>query len=148
MDAHSLPDSRATHLRTHPFPELRTTNRTRFIEHRGKRVLLLDYTGLGDDPAELQAEIERTKAVISAEPPGTVLTLTDVRGARITPANVRAMKELVQHNVPYVRWSAVVVGLSGVYLTAFRAIQALSRRRNLRSFGDPDEAKEWLVTQP
>jgi hypothetical protein len=148
MDAHTLRGTRAIHLPTHPFPQAPARNRTQFAEHRGRRILLLDYTDLGDDPAELQAEIEHTKAVVSAEPPGSVLILTDVRGARITPANVRAMKELVQHNVPYVKWSAVVVGLSGVYLTAFRAIQALSRRRNLRSFGDPDEAKEWLVTQP
>jgi len=148
MDAPSLRGSQAIHLPTHPFPQAPTRNRTQFAEYRGKRILLLDYTDLGADPAELQAEIEHTKVVISAEAPGSVLTLTDVRGARITPANVKAMKELVQHNVPYVKWSAVVVGLSGVYLTAFRAIQALSRRRNLRSFGDPEEAKEWLVPQP
>jgi hypothetical protein len=58
------------------------------------------------------------------------------------------MKELVAHNEPFVRWSAVVVGLTGVYLAGFRAIQALSRRRNLLSFGDLDDAKEWLVSQP
>ena len=123
-------------------------DRTRFIEHRGKRILLLDYTSLGNDLAELQGEIQRTKPIIAAEPPGSVLTLCDVRGSRITPGNVRTMQELVQHNVPFVKWSAVVVGLSGVYLTAFRAIQALSRRKNLRSFGDIDEAKDWLVSQP
>jgi hypothetical protein len=122
--------------------------RTRFIEHAGKRILLLEYTNLGSDLAELLAEIEKTKRVISAQPPGSVLTLTDVRGSKITPGNVRAMKELVAHNEPFVRWSAVVVGLTGVYLAGFRAIQALSRRRNLLSFGDLEDAKEWLVSQP
>lgn len=122
--------------------------RARFIEHRGKRLLLLDYTGLGASLEEVQAEIAKTKQVISREPPGSVLTLTDVRGSRINPANVRAMQELVRHNTPYVRWGAVVVGLSGVALTAFRAIQAVSRRRNLRAFNDLDEAKDWLVSQP
>lgn len=148
MDAPSLRASQAIHLPTQPFPQAPARSRTQFTEHRGKRILLMDYTDLGHDSAELQAEIARTKSIISAEPPGSVLVLTDVRGARITPANVKAIKELVEHNVPFVKWSAVVVGLSGVYLTAFRAIQALSRRRNLRSFGDPDEAKEWLVSQP
>ena len=122
--------------------------RTRFIEHGGKRILLLDYTGLGSDLRQLLEEIAKTKRVISTQPPGSVLALTDVRRATITPGNVRAMKELVDHNDPYVRWSAVVVGLSGVYLAGFRAIQGLSRRRNLLSFGDPDDAKEWLVSQP
>jgi hypothetical protein len=122
--------------------------RTRFIEHAGKRILFLEYTGLGSDLAELLAEIEKTKRIISTQPLGSVLTLSDVRGSKITPGNVRAMKELVAHNEPFVRWSAVVVGLTGVYLAGFRAIQALSRRRNLLSFGDLEDAKEWLVSQP
>jgi len=138
---------RANHLATYSSATKRM-ERTRFIEHGGKRILFLEYTDLGSDLGELLREIEKTKRVIATQPPGSVLTLTDVRRSSITPANVRAMKELVAHNEPYVRWSAVVVGLTGVYLAGFRAIQALSRRRNLLSFGDLDEAKDWLVSQP
>lgn len=123
-------------------------DRTQFIDYKGHRILLLDYTNLGTDAEQLKAEIGKTKQVIGVEPPGSVLTLTDVRGSKITPGNVKAMQELVQFNAPYVRWSAVVVGLTGVYLTAFRAIQALSRRRNLAAFNDPNEAKAWLVSRP
>ena len=143
-----LTGHRSIHLATHLSAGERRMERTRFIEHAGKRILFLDYTGLGSDIGELRAEIEKTKRVIAAQPPGSVLTLTDVRRSSITPATVRAMKDLVEHNAPFVRWSAVVVGLTGVYLAGFRAIQALSRRRNLLSFGDLDDAKEWLVAQP
>jgi len=122
--------------------------RTRFIDHKGKKILLLDYTELGTSPEQLQEEIARTREIISSQPPGSVLTLTDVRGSRITPGNVKAMQELVRHNAPYVRWGAVIVGLTGIYLTAFRAIQAVSRRRNLRAFNDLDEAKDWLAAHP
>jgi hypothetical protein len=123
-------------------------DRTRFIEHRGKRILVLDYTNLGTDLEQLREEIERSKGVISGEPPGSVLIMTDVRGSRITPGAVKAMQELVKHNAPYVKWSAVVVGLTGVYLTAYRAIQALSRRKNLKSFTDTGDAQDWLISQP
>jgi hypothetical protein len=123
-------------------------DRTRFINHRGERLLLLDYTNLGTDLDQLKTEIDRSKRVIAGEPHASVLTLTDTRGSKITPGTVKAMQELVQFNAPYVRWSAVVVGLTGVYLTAFRAIQALSRRRNMRAFNDLDEAKEWLLSHP
>lgn len=122
--------------------------RTRFVEHRGKKILLLDYTDLGNSPEQLQEEIARTRQLISGQPPGSLLIMTDVRGSRITPGNVKAVQELVRHNAPYVRWSAVVVGLKGIYLTAFRAIQAVSRRRNLNAFNDLDQAKDWLVSQP
>lgn len=147
MDAPTHRGPQVIHLTTHSSASA-TEARTRFLEHRGKRMLLLDYSGLGADPAELQAEIDRTKAIIAAETPGTVLTICDVRACKITPANVRAIQHLVQHNTPYVRWGAVVLGLTGVYLTAFRATQALSRRKNLRSFNDVDAAKEWLAQQP
>lgn len=123
-------------------------DRTRFIDHRGRRLLMLDYTQLGTDMDQLRAEIAKSKDVIAGEPPGSVLTLTDVRGSKITPGAVKAMQELVQFNAPYVRWSAVVVGLSGVYLTGFRAMQALSRRKNMKAFNDPAEAKEWLISHP
>ena len=122
--------------------------RTRFVEHKGKRILSLDYTGLGADMDELRDEMQKSKTVISSEPPGSVLIMTDVRGARITPGAVKMMQELVKHNAPFVKWSAVVVGLTGVYLTAFRATQALSRRRNMKSFNDSAEAQDWLVSQP
>jgi hypothetical protein len=138
----------SNHLPTHPPGVASIMNRSRFIEHGGKRMLLLDYSGLGADAAELQAEMDRSKQLISGEEPGTVLTICDVRGSKVTPTNVKAMQQLVKHNTPFVRWGAVVIGLTGVYLTAFRATQALSRRKNLRSFGDLDEAKEWLATQP
>jgi hypothetical protein len=122
--------------------------RTRFIDHKGKKILLLDYTELGTSPEQLQEEIARTRQIISTQPPGSLLTLTDVRGSRITPGNVKAMQELVRHNAPYVQWGAVIVGLTGIQLTAFRAIQAVSRRRNLRAFNDMDEAKDWLAAHP
>jgi hypothetical protein len=54
----------------------------------------------------------------------------------------------VKHNAPFVKWSAIVVGLTGVYLTAFRATQALSRRRNMKVFTSHAEAQDWLISQP
>jgi len=122
--------------------------RTRFIDHRESRILLLDYRDMGSSMDELNAEIERTRAFISTQQPASLLTLTDVRGSRITPGAVKAMQELVRHNAPYVKWSAVLVGFTGVYLTAFRAIQAVSRRRNLNAFNDLEQAKDWLVSRP
>ena len=122
--------------------------RTRFIDHKGKRILLLDYSGLGNSIDELEQEIEKTKLVVSQQQPGSVLGLCDVRKTRISPQAVRAVGDLARFNAPYVKWSAVVLGLSGLYLTAFRAIVAITRRKNLNSFGDFEQAKDWLVAQP
>src|SRR4051812_13816326 len=68
--------------RSSPRPAM---DRTRFIDHRGHRLLLLDYTNLGTDLEQLKAEIDRSKEVIAGQPPASVLTLTDTRGSKITP---------------------------------------------------------------
>ena len=58
-------------------------HRTRFIEHGGRRILLLDYSGLGASLEELQAEIAATKEIVGREKPGSVLTAG--RRARPSP---------------------------------------------------------------
>ena len=51
-----------------------------FIEHKGKRVLLLDFTGIRDTQVALQL-IAQARATIAAEPPRKqLLTVTDVKG--------------------------------------------------------------------
>lgn len=117
---------------------------TFFADHLGERILHIDYRGLGNDLRVLEEEIEATRRLVAAAEPASLLTLTDVRGARITPDTVRLVRHLADHNRPFVLRGAVV-GESGVYLTAFRSVMAVARRRNLESFVDPGAARDWLV---
>ncbi len=118
--------------------------RTRFIEHHGKRILLLDYSGIRD-PAEALREIAASRAVVARQPHGSVLTLTHVQGARYNTEVVQALKELATHNQPFVR-AAAVVGLSGLQRAVYRTIQLFTRRA-LQPFDDLEAAKDWLVEQ-
>jgi hypothetical protein len=117
---------------------------TFFADHLAGRILHIDYRGLGNELRVLEEEIEKTRRVVAQAPPQSLLTLTDVRGARITPDTVRLVRHLAEHNRPFVLRGAVV-GESGIYLTAFRSVMAVSRRRNLESFTDPGAARDWLV---
>jgi putative transcriptional regulator len=59
---------RTVHLATNS-SAAKSMERTRFIEHGGKRILFLEYTDLGSDPGQLQAEIEEGAwYVLPAEP--------------------------------------------------------------------------------
>jgi hypothetical protein len=119
--------------------------RTRFIEHRGERILLLDYSGV-TDPAEALEEIAKSRALIATQPPKSLLTLTHVRGARYNREIVTAMKELAAHNKPYVRAGAVV-GLAPLHRIVYQAVMKFSGR-NIPAFDDLEEARDWLVAQP
>lgn len=116
----------------------------RFIEHKGKQVLFLEYSKVPVD--RLVAEIENTKTIIAAQPPGSVLTLTDVTGVESTRESSEAIKSLAKHNKPYVRAGAVV-GVSGIRRITFNAVLVVTGRRNLHLFEDIEEAKDWLIQQ-
>ncbi|HEX5727677.1 MAG TPA: hypothetical protein VFX98_19555 [Longimicrobiaceae bacterium] len=119
--------------------------RTRFIEHRGRRILVLDYSGIRDGEEALR-EIENSRRVVALQAPGSLLVLTNVKDARYNKDIVQAMKELAAHNAPYVKASAVV-GMSGLHRVAYQAIILFSKRR-IQVFDTPEEGLDWLVAQP
>jgi hypothetical protein len=117
-------------------------DRTRFIEHKGKRILLFDYQGIVD-PTEALREIENSKAVVATQPRKSLRILTNVRNARYNGAVLQGMKELAKHDEPYVMASAVV-GLTGLLRIAYTAVTTFSRR-NIAVFTDETEALDWLA---
>ncbi|HEY0019964.1 MAG TPA: hypothetical protein VGC13_26930 [Longimicrobium sp.] len=118
--------------------------RTRFMEHRGQRILLLDYAGV-KDPAEALRDIRHSMEVVARQPPASLLVMTVVREARYNAAVLQGMKELAAHNAPYVKASAVV-GMSGLHRIAYQAVILFSKR-NIKVFDQESEALDWLVTQ-
>jgi hypothetical protein len=120
-------------------------DRTRFVDHRGQRILLFDFEGLRE-PEESLREIERARSFVATQPRKSLRILTNVRDARYNGAVLQGMKELASHDEPYVTASAVV-GLSGLLRIAYTAVTVFSKR-NIRVFDDEGEAKDWLATQP
>ena len=118
--------------------------RTRMIEHRGKQIMLLDYSDVLDAEEALRC-IAETKTLIAQQPPGTVRTLTYVRGSRYSAPVIDAMKDLVAHNKPYVK-AAALVGMNTLHRIIYRAVVTFSRR-SIQVFEDLDQAKDWLAEQ-
>ena len=117
--------------------------RVQFIQHKGKQLLHLDFSSAKPD---LVLEImKEAKAVIAAQPPASVRTLTDVTDAGFNSAVSDAMKEFVNHNKQFVT-AAAVVGITGLKQIIFNAVLKFSGR-NLVAFDSMDKAKEWLVKQ-
>jgi hypothetical protein len=118
--------------------------RTRFIDHKGTQVLLLDYAGMRDPEAGVR-EIHRSMQFVARQPKGSLRVLTVVRDARYNAAVLQGLKELASHNEPYVRASAVV-GIGGLHRIAYQAIILFSKR-NIKTFDTEAEALDWLATQ-
>lgn len=115
----------------------------RFIEHEGKRILYIDFAGVEFE--DLVGVIRECKKLIAKEPLGSVLTLTNVAGARVNPMTSKVLKEFTTFNKPYVKAGAVI-GATGLLKLEFDVVMKFSGRV-LARFDDVDKAKAWLITQ-
>jgi hypothetical protein len=116
-------------------------SRVRFITHRGKRVLWINYSHC--DVAQLKAVAEEGHRMIARELLNSVLTLNDVTGTSFDHESVEALKSKVAANAPYVK-RAAVIGISGLQRLIYEAVK-LFTRRSIPLFSTREEALEWLV---
>jgi hypothetical protein len=116
-------------------------NRIRIIEHG---IVLLDFSNVKEPDAELHRSAE-AKAIIASQPRGQARVLTDVTGSNFNQRSIESLKDLVQHNRPYVKASALV-GLSALTRVIFRAVLTLTGR-DIRVFETRKEAIAYLLSK-
>ncbi len=116
-------------------------NRVKFLNHREKEILLLDFSD--SDTDEVMKIIDHAKDLISTRPHQSLLTLTDVTKARFNERVGQGMKEFALYNKPYVK-AAAVVGITGLKRIIFGAVMAFTQRK-LEPFDSREEALQWLT---
>jgi hypothetical protein len=119
-------------------------DRTRWIDHKGTRILHFDYSGIRD-PDEALTAIRHSISVAQQQPPKSIRVMTSVRDARYNAAVLQALKELASRNEPFVKASAVV-GMGGLHRIAYQAVILFSRRK-IQTFDTEEQALDWLVQQ-
>ena len=120
-------------------------NRVRFIEHRGQRIVLLDFAGITEVQEGLAAIADAAKFIAAQPAGGDTVTLTDVTDTRYDRKIVEAFKEMTARNRPIVR-TAAIVSNSSLHRAAISMI-ALFSRRKLEVFDSRAQALDWLATQ-
>jgi hypothetical protein len=103
--------------------------RVRFIEHRGQRVLLLDYSALRDE-----------------QPPESVLTLADLTGAQLTRVAMQRVKEANVLDKPFVRRAALVGAETLLPKGALESIGTFALK-DWGRFATREEALDWLTAE-
>ena len=66
--------------------------RTTFVEHRGKRIARLDFSGIVDEAVALTAIAEAAQ-VIQSQPPKSLYTVTLVKGSRFNSTVLSQVKK-------------------------------------------------------
>lgn len=128
-------------MKEQPNPDL--GKRIRFFHHLGKRILWVDFSNCSSRQAE---EITRkVPDLVTAEPPASVLILSDFTGSSFDWDALRAMKETAVFDKPFVKKSAMI-GTASLPREFHDEIQSFSRRE-LPIFNSRDEALTWLVAE-
>ena len=117
--------------------------RVRYIDHKGSRILYIDFSYA--TPDEFLATIDLAERTIAAEPPTSVLTLTNAEKAVHDRPVTERLKSYVEHNKPFVKGGAVV-GLNELRKIVFNFLNKASGR-SLKAFDDISDAKDWLITR-
>ncbi|PLY02262.1 MAG: hypothetical protein C0624_09000 [Desulfuromonas sp.] len=115
--------------------------RSRFIDHKGKKIYVIDCSNC--KPADIHPLIDECARVVRSQPPKSVLTMTVAGGGKFDNDIVAKLKELTKGNEPYVK-QAAVVGMSGLYKVVLMAV-AMFSKREFHMFDTEEEAKDFLV---
>ena len=118
-------------------------DRVRFITHAGTRILLIDSSGCTAD--EVCENYNRCLRMVTAEPPGSVLTLSDFTGAEITRKAFDYMKQVAVFDRPHVR-RAALIGKESFPDVFYRGLQTFSAR-SFQMFETREQALDWLVRE-
>lgn len=116
--------------------------RVRFLEYKGQKILLCDFSHCAAD--QLPGVVDTIRREIVRHAPNSVLTLADFSGAEIDKAAATKMKEALALDRPFVKRSAWVgtESLPKVFYDNFKHFS----RREFPTFATREEAMEWLVS--
>ncbi|MGH7717831.1 MAG: hypothetical protein ACREON_03160 [Gemmatimonadaceae bacterium] len=121
------------------------SERLRKITHRGRSILLTDYSGF-KTWEEWEALIEAERQLMPRESLGSVRAVAVFTGSRFSTEVLDALSKLAVANKPHMKASALV-GLSPLQRTIFlKGIENTSSRA-FGLFDTVEDALDWLVEQ-
>jgi len=117
--------------------------KSKWIEHKGKKLFFCDYTGFKITSEELKSEVEQVAAIITEQPSHSLRLPVDVRGPSGKPESSGYLKATANQSIRRVMETSVV-GVSGYRKMILRTLAKLSGV-SLMPFDDLCKAQDWLA---
>ena len=115
------------------------SERVKWIEHKGLKILLDDYNDLPE--AEFIAEIKETCKLIIESEDKVVFSLANMTGVRITDVTRQAGQEIVDS----AEAKGITIYITMVGLSKIQRIIANAVVKDVYFAKDEEDAKEWLL---
>ena len=117
-------------------------DRIRFVTHRERRILLIDFTDC--KPPEIAELADRVPAIVTQEPTKSVLLLADFTGAEFSRDAVERLKVATAIDKPHINRAAWVLD-SNLPKALYDSIRTFSTR-DLPTFATRGEALDYLAS--
>jgi len=118
---------------------------TRFVEHKGRQIVLMDFSRLQTIEESL-VHIEEARRFVAAQPKVMNLrVVVDVTDSPFDNSVIEALQRLADHDRPWVLVSATV-GLTPIRTITNRLI-AMKSHRKFGRFKDLGRALDWVAEQ-
>ena len=118
-------------------------DRIHFIEHKGKQVLVLDYSHA--TAQQMLLLLEHVRITVAQHGRESVLALADFTGTQLDRTVATRIKEVLTMDRPFVKKSAWI-GTEAIPHALMENFQSFSRRE-ITTFQTKEEALEWLVEE-
>ncbi len=118
-------------------------DRIHFVEHRGKQILLLDFSHANASEMQLLLEYVRITVAKHGHDQAALVTLADFTGAEVDHAVAMRIKEVLTLDRPFVKKTAWV-GAETIPHAFMENFHNFSQRE-ITTFKTREEAMDWLV---
>lgn len=118
--------------------------KSHWVEHKGKRVFMAEYSNFGMNSAALQQEVNEILAVLQNQPPNSVLVIANVVGTTASVDNIRVLKNTLQKSNTWVRKRGVI-GVSRIQRYFMDIFNELAGSAHFEIFSTQEEALDWIV---
>jgi hypothetical protein len=118
----------------------------KFIQHEGKRVLLMDFSDIRRVGLLSQLVDESIQLVQAVNVRHSVLALMDLSNTRIDREVVASLKRLSRNNGPYIK-AITFVGLGAIWRFIISILLRVTKRRNHKVMQGRAQALDWLARQ-
>jgi|SRR5215470_2230511 len=124
-------------------PDVFMDERIQFVEHKGKQILQIDFSGAST--TQMQLLLEHVRITVAQHARESLVTLSDMTGAVVDHAVATKIKEVLTLDRPFVKKGAWV-GADKIPRAFLENIRSFSRR-DIKMFKTRAEALEWLVEE-
>ena len=117
--------------------------RSKWIEHKGKKIFFQDFSNLESDTEAIKQELEQVQTEVISCPKDSLLVLSDFRGTSITSEIMPILNASSAKTKDHVHKTAVL-GVTGIKRTLGDFLTSLTGQK-LKYFNIEYAAKDWLV---